>query len=201
MNNIKTVSRTHSTIKLHHHPYKSTLCNTIFPPVPESQDKKWLLLTTQVTQSIVTQWLSDNTEKSHLRSNSVTTRITPPPTTKYHTTTQPTYYNPTADMKIVNTYNHFSPTTPPSTFHHHLRMHYYSGDQFLLPPIWWPLSTSTSWVNTSHSDHSSNNLLLPPLWWRLLPSPLQWLPPTLTSPLTTFQSHHSGDLLQLYPIW
>ena len=98
------------------------------------------------------------------------------------------------NIKIVNTYNHFPPTTPPSTPHSH------SSDQFLLPPIWWPLSTSTSWVNTSHYDHSSKNLLLPPHWWRLLPSPLQWLPPTLTSPLTTSQSHHSGDLLQLYPL-
>ena len=69
------------------------------------------------------------------------------------------------------------PVTPFSHSH-------YSGDQLLLPPIWWPLSTSTSWVSTSHSDHSGNNLLLPPL---------QWLPPTLTNPLTTSQSHHSGD--------
>ena len=75
------------------------------------------------------------------------------------------------------------PVTPFSHSH-------YSGDQLLLPPIWWPLSTSTSWVSTSHSDHSSNKLLLPPH---------QWLPPTLTNPLTTSQSHHCGDLLQLYP--
>ena len=79
---------------LHHQLCKSTLTWTIiFSPVPESQDKKWLLLTTQVTQSIVTQWLSDSTEKSHLRSNSVTTRITLPPTTKYHTPQNQGYQN------------------------------------------------------------------------------------------------------------
>ena len=64
--NIKTISRTHYTTKLHHQNCKTTLTynipsHIIFPSPrksPESQDKKWLLLNTQVKINCdtVTEW-------------------------------------------------------------------------------------------------------------------------------------------------
>ena len=123
--NIKTVSRTHSTIKLHHHPYKSTLCNTIFPPVPESQDKKWLLLNTQVKINCdtVTEWQCRKvTFKISQCSNQDLTVLQPGSHHHQPSNTTPLLFQPQPSLlPLIINYQHWKFYISTSHFHsHHL---------------------------------------------------------------------------------